>query len=113
MTWGPASAAIWIVIYLIPALWAALAAFRLGALGDNRLFAALCATVLAAAVGTAYFWPDTPGWWRQDVWWEVETAREGMGMMVVTAALLIALVTALRGRSKPMGPTSAGRRTLT
>ena len=97
-------AALWIVIYLIPALWAALAAFRPRALGDTRVFAALCASVLAAVAGTAYYWPDSPEWWRRDVWWEVETAREGMGMMVVTAGLLIALVTSLRGRTQGRPP---------
>jgi hypothetical protein len=34
----------------------------------------------------------------QDVWWETETAREGMGMMILCVALALAGLVALRAR---------------
>ena len=98
-------ALLWIVIYLIPALWSGVAAFRLSTLRDGRVFAGLGATLLAAVIGTAYYWPDVAGWWRREIWWEVETAREGMGMMLVTLTLLIALLTGLKARSKQVKNT--------
>ena len=36
-----------------------------------------------------------PGFWRKDVWWVEETAREGMGMMIAFAVLLAVLATTL------------------
>jgi len=36
----------------------------------------------------AWFWPQTPGFWHQEVWWVTEEAREGMGMMIAFIALL-------------------------
>ena len=35
-----------------------------------------------------------------DLWWESETAREGMGMMIVTVALLLVAVAAVGGRGR-------------
>ncbi len=53
--------------------------------------------VVTLAVGVIYFWPKTPNFWRQDVWWETETAREGMGMMIAClAAASVFLVRAKR-----------------
>ncbi len=88
----------WMLIYSVPALWAGLAFFR------KPLFDALLAKKLmllsltAAVVGMVYFWPTTSHWWASEVWWETETAREGMGMMIATAALLIVWVVGRRSR---------------
>ena len=86
-------ALLWIVIYLVPAAWALAAAFRpayVRSLSGERL---LWATV-AAGVGTmVFYWPAVPGFWRKDVWWVEETAREGMGVMVGFAVLLVVLAT--------------------
>lgn len=49
-------------------------------------FLALC--VVLAAGGTVHYWPREAAFWTQDVWWESGIAREGMGMMIVTFALL-------------------------
>lgn len=86
-------ALLWIVIYLVPAAWAFAAAFRPAltrSLAAERL---LWATV-AAGVGTMVsYWPTVPYFWRKDVWWVEETAREGMGVMVGLAVLAVVLVT--------------------
>ena len=86
---------LWAFIYLVPAAWAFAAAFRpaqVHSLAGERL---LWATV-AAGVGTmVFYWPGVPDFWRKDVWWVEETAREGMGVMVGFAVLLVVLATAM------------------
>jgi hypothetical protein len=85
----------WIVIYLVPAAWAFAAAFRparVRSLAGERLLWA-CVTVGAGL--TVFYWPTVPNFWLKDVWWVEETAREGMGMMVAFAVLLLVLATAL------------------
>ena len=89
----------WAAIYGIGAAWCAAAALRPGLLAAAGPARALYWLSLAAAViGVAWFWPHTPGWWRQDVWWRTETAREGMGVMILFAAIAIAGLTARRRR---------------
>ncbi len=86
---------LWIVIYLVPAAWAFAAAFRLAqvrSLAGERL---LWASLVVGAATTVYYWPAMPGFWRKDVWWVEETAREGMGVMIALAILLVVLATAL------------------
>ncbi|OED36374.1 hypothetical protein AB833_27530 [Chromatiales bacterium (ex Bugula neritina AB1)] len=84
----------WMVIYSVPAIWAAIAAFRpqLRLNPAARIILPVC--ILAAIGGMIYYWPKTEGWWRSEVWWEVETAREGMGMMIVAIVLLVVWSTA-------------------
>ena len=79
---------VWAAIYAVPALLMLLVVAR------PNCFTALNGKIvrwLAVAlmvVGTVVFWPKTPGFWQQSVWWETESAREGMGMMV---ALMVTL----------------------
>ena len=88
--------AIWMVIYAIPALWAGVAAWRPALLRGAAVKTVFWICLVAAAAATVYYWPKTPGWWRSEVWWEVETAREGMGMMIVVLVLLAVLITVRR-----------------
>ncbi len=90
----------WIVMYAVAALWAGAAAYRPALFRRTLPFAALAICVVAAAAITVSLWPQQPGWWRQEVWWESESAREGMGLMVVTLVLLIVAVTGLLVRRK-------------
>ncbi len=92
--------AFWMVIYGISAVWAGVAALRPAVLARDHYTAGLILTTAAAVAGTVYYWPTVPGWWRKDVWWNEETAREGMGMMIVTVTLLVVLFTAWRARSR-------------
>lgn len=88
-------ALLWIVIYLIPAAWAIAAAFRLAqvrSLAGERL---LWLSVVVGAATTVYYWPTMPGFWRKEVWWVEETAREGMGVMIALVVLFVVLATAL------------------
>lgn len=83
----------WIPAYLVPAFWAGAAAYRPEFLRRPLPSFGLAASLLLAIVGVAYYWPKDQGWWRQDVWWESEMAREGMGVMVLTLALVVVAAT--------------------
>jgi len=80
----------WIVVYGVGAIWCGIAAFRSGLYTLSPIFGLFSLTCIAALAGLVYFWPKTPNWWMQDVWWETETAREGMGMMILVIALVVA-----------------------
>ena len=79
---------LWIAIYAIPAMWAACAAFKPQWLQTSWVKGLLLVSLFSAIAGLIYFWPVSDRWWSIDVWYDTETAREGMGMMVVTMVLL-------------------------
>ena len=80
---------LWMAIYAVPAIWAALAAFQRHLLPLTLPTALLLMSIAAAISGTVYYWPDSPQWWSVNVWMEAETAREGMGMMIISLVLLV------------------------
>ncbi len=88
-------ALLWIVIYLVPAAWAFAAAFRLEQVRSQAGERLLWASLVIGAATTVFYWPAMPGFWRKEVWWVEETAREGMGVMIAMAILLAVLATAL------------------
>ena len=86
-------AMLWGAVYLVAAVCAGLAAFRLDLL-RARLWQSVLGLCLVLAVGgSVFYWPRTPDFWRVAVWWEAETAREGMGMMIVTVTIAVAALT--------------------
>ena len=89
-------ALLWIVIYLIPAAWAFAAAFRPARVASRAGERLLWATVAAGVGATVFYWPTVPNFWLKDVWWVEETSREGMGVMIGLAVLLVVLAVALR-----------------
>lgn len=86
----------WIVIYGGCAIWCGLVAFRPMLFDRTLLRGLLQATLVFVAIAVGWFWPKTPEFWRMDVWWETETAREGMGMMIVLVAMIVARLTSRR-----------------
>lgn len=80
----------WAAVYAIPGGWAGSAAFRPGLLAFTAARALWTVLMLSYLAVTFYFWPTDPDWWRMDVWWENEPAREGMGVMIATVVLAIA-----------------------
>ncbi len=78
----------WMGIYSIPALWCALATCRPRLLTRPLCRTALLVSILASFAGVVRFWPLTPRFWAKEVWYNVETAREGMGLMIVACVLL-------------------------
>jgi len=87
---------LWVAIYSVPALWALLCGVRPQLLSVPLVKALLWFCLIVAIVGVFLYWPKTPGWWTKDVWWETETAREGMGMMIVLIVLAVSTVSAWR-----------------
>ena len=89
-------AVFWIAVYGAGAIWCGLAALRSPILSSGPVRLLFAASLAAAVAGCIWFWPAVENWWMQDVWWEIETAREGMGMMIVLACLLIASLAVLK-----------------
>lgn len=87
---------LWMAIYLVPAIWAGIAAFQPDLLQGSLARVLLAVCTLGALAGVAHYWPDTPQWWSKDVWWNTETAREGMGMMILLAVLLLVWIAVMR-----------------
>lgn len=80
---------LWMVLYAVPATWTAIATFKRSLLAKRIVNRLLLLCLIMASAGVFWFWPDTAGWWRQAVWWETETAREGMGMMIILLVLVV------------------------
>ncbi|HSM40802.1 MAG TPA: transmembrane 220 family protein, partial [Afifellaceae bacterium] len=100
-------AALWFFIYIVPAILAAVAAFRLPLLATPAGTASLGALVVLSVLGVIYYWPTTPGFWHTEVWWETETAREGMGMMITAVVMIIVFYTAWSARRRISGTGTA------
>jgi hypothetical protein len=98
-------AVLWFLIYAIPAVWAGLATFRPDLLTPRPPTIGAYALCLAAAVlGSAYMWPSLP-----ENWIHVEEEREGLGLIIVTAALIVVGWTCW-GRSRNFRPSRATTR---
>jgi predicted membrane channel-forming protein YqfA (hemolysin III family) len=89
----------WILIYGVAALWCGLAAFRPVVFSSPLWRGLLVATIVLLFIGVVWHWPRTPSFWRQEVWWVTETAREGMGMMIALFAVIIAWITSRKGKT--------------
>lgn len=96
----------WAFIYAVPAAWAGVAAFRPVLLSRPAAKPLWLVSLLVAVAGTVWYWPPVGEWWRESVWWNVEEAREGMGMMIVVIVLLVAGSSLLRHRRTPAATTS-------
>jgi len=83
----------WMGIYALPAVWCSLAALRQQAFERGVTRWALICSVLLSVAGVFWFWPLSPRFWTKDVWYNVETAREGLGMMIISGILLMILLT--------------------
>ena len=82
-------AVLWFLIYGVPAVWTGLAAWRPGSLSASpAALGALAVCLILSLAGMIYMWPA-----EFSTWWDAEEVREGMGLMIVTAALLVAGLT--------------------
>ena len=88
--------AVWMAIYAVPAVWAFVAAFRLPAVRSPTGTRLLWLSIAGGLAAVVYYWPQTPAFWSMDVWWDEETAREGLGTMILLAVLLVVRFTASR-----------------
>lgn len=89
---------IWVPIYGIPGVLAGIAAWRPRSVQHGPLRAVVLAGAILALLGVYQYWPQSDDFWSIGVWWGDEGAREGMGMMIVAAAMLILAVPALMRR---------------
>jgi hypothetical protein len=90
---------LWVVYYAVPAAWAFLAAFRLDLVRSKPGMLGLWASIVIGLGVVVYYWPAMPGFWRPAVFMvevEGEGAREGMGLMIAWAVLLLAMFSARR-----------------
>ncbi len=78
----------WGITYGAAGVWAGLATLwpKIFFYGAVRILLGL--SLGAAGYGLWYFFPTAENWWQIQVWWETETAREGMGFMFVLLALI-------------------------
>lgn len=90
-------ALLWAMIYGVIAFWCGVAALRTEVISGGWGQRLLVLSLAIAAFAVVWYFPMTPGFWRTEVWWETETAREGMGMMIAFVALAFAWLT---GRSR-------------
>ena len=88
----------WAALYAIGGAWCLAAAWRPRRVAE-RPWPALLAITLALVLGAlVWLWPVADGWWRMSVWWEDETAREGLGLIILGLSLLAAWSTVRRSR---------------
>jgi hypothetical protein len=98
-------AVLWFLIYAIPAAWAGLAAFRPDLLTPRPWTIGAYVLCLAAAVlGSVHMWPSLP-----ENWIHVEEEREGLGLIIATAALIVVGWT-FWGRTRKFSPSRATAR---
>ena len=81
----------WAAVYGTGAVWSGLVCLKQEWLQHRIARVLLVANLAAAGAGMVYFWPKSKSWWSVDVWWTVESAREGMGMMILVIVLVIVL----------------------
>ncbi len=96
----------WAVVYAGAMLWCAIAAIRPRLLLRSTARVLFMFSLVIAGFLVVYYWPREPGWWRQEVWWNIEPVREGMGLMLTFLLLLGVLLarrTAERSRSLSVG----------
>ena len=90
----------WALGYGAVALALAVAALRPERLRGAAGRALLAVLLVSLAVLVVLQWPQQGTFWRRDVWWQEETAREGMGLMIALLAALFALPVAFARRGR-------------
>jgi hypothetical protein len=91
---------IWVPIYLWAGAWAFAAAFAAPRFPARPMQGLLALSLVAYAALVVFYWPKAEGFWQQEVWWNDEEAREGMGAMIAFAVLLCASIPAFTARNR-------------
>lgn len=95
---------LWMLYYAIPAIWAGIAAFRPDLLAGRSGISLLSVSAIAVVALAIVYWPPVAGWWHEDVWWESEVAREGMGLMIASIILIVVLVYGISSQARTALP---------
>ena len=83
---------IWILYYLVGAAWALIAALKSEFIRSPMGKVLLWLSIGVALGGVIYYFPQMDRFWERDVWWNEETAREGMGVMILLIVMVVALL---------------------
>jgi hypothetical protein len=97
--WNDPDVLFWAAIYGAGAAWCGLAAVRPALLRGGVARGLLVVSVALGVWGVVAYWPPVERWWAIDVWWPEqsgEASREGMGMMVLFAAVALAALVGFR-----------------
>lgn len=86
--WNDPDGWLWALIYAVPVVALLIAIFRQKWYSNGVLRALSLCCVLGSLAMVVYYWPTQKLFWQQEVWWEEETAREGMGMMIAALCLI-------------------------
>ncbi len=97
----------WAALYAVPASCMAVAAFRPAWLAGTAGRVSLGVALVVLSVVCLSVWPEQGGFWRREVWWEVESAREGMGAAVALLVTALGVPVARRGRGVDAGRVEA------
>lgn len=82
---------LWMLYYLVPGFWAGVLAWRpTWACETPWRTRALWASLVFSLALMIFYWPPMPNFWRKEVWWVEEEAREGMGLMIAFAVAVLA-----------------------
>jgi hypothetical protein len=104
---------VWMVIYGVPAIWSGIAALRPDWLVGRTSLGLFLISLATSAILTLMLWPPVPGWWHEEVWSMsnaidgpviAEKSREGMGLMIATAVMLLVGVASLMRNRRPAQP---------
>ena len=87
---------LWAALYAVPAAAMLAALVRPSSLAGGPGRAALGLALAGLGAATWALWPEQSGFWRREVWWEEEAAREGLGAAVALAVTAAALPFARR-----------------
>lgn len=88
---------LWMLIYTVPAIWACLAAFRPAVVRSGGARRWLLLSLALGLAGVIFYFPQMPNFWLKEVYWVEETAREGMGVMIGFAVMLLVYLTSRGG----------------
>lgn len=86
--WNDPDGWLWALIYSVPLVALLVAIFQKNWYSNSVFRAVSLLCVVASLALVVFYWPPQKLFWQQDVWWEEETAREGMGMMIAALCLI-------------------------
>ena len=93
--WNDPDGLAWAVIYGLPAVLMLIVLLRPGLLTTSLGRIALACILIGLLIATIHAWPEQPAFWTREVWWEEETAREGMGLMIALLVSAVAIPSAI------------------
>lgn len=101
--WNDPDGLVWALIYGLPAVLMLIVLIRPGLLASTAGRIALACVLIGLFIATIRAWPEQTAFWTREVWWEEETAREGMGLMIALLVSAVAIPAAMFQRRGALG----------